>query len=144
MDPIRSIPNTPFYVDIIGKNWDDCRSAAETWGFTFASIKNQQENDAVVDYLWSNDMWNAWLGGYQTSYEVEPAGNWAWLEGTKWTDSTYTNWYVDDVDDYYHLDWSQPDNWNNNEHHLYLLSFYGAWGDIKKNWELPCLFRDPT
>ena len=135
MDPIRPIPNTPFYVDTVFKNWDDCRSAAETWGFTFASIQNQQENDAVADYLQSNDIWVVWLGGYQTSFEDEPAGNWAWLEGTAWTDSTYTNW---------NEDWSEPDNYENDEHHLALAGWDGSWGDGNKEWEFQCLFRDPT
>jgi len=141
MDPIRSIPNTTFYVDTVRKNWDDCRSAAANNGFTFASIRNQAENDAVVDYMSSNNIGIVWLGGYQTSFEVEPAGNWAWLDGTAWTDSTYTNWYVDD---YYDGECSQPDNWNNNEHHLYLLSSSGTWGDGNKRWTASCLFRDPT
>jgi len=133
MDPIRPIPNTPFYIHTGWKNWDECRSAAETGGFTFASIQNQQENDAVVDYMSSNGIWVVWLGGYQTSFDDEPAGNWAWLDGTAWTDSTYTNW-----------GWRQPNNGNNNEHHLGLMGSDGAWWDGNKGWTASCLFRDPT
>ena len=80
MDPqIISIPNTPFYFHANEKTWDECQSHAANYHFDFASIQNQQENDAVDDYMESNDIWTVWLGGYQTSYEVEPAGNWAWL-----------------------------------------------------------------
>ena len=113
------------------KNWDDCRSTAETLGFTFASIRNQVENDAVADYLDSNNIGRVWLGGYQTSFEDEPAGNWAWLDGTSWTDSTYINWAS-----------SEPNNWNNDQNHLYL--WQGTWWDGNKEWDMSCLFRDPT
>ena len=74
-----------------------------------------------------------WLGGYQTSYEDEPAGDWAWLEGTPWTDSTYTNWSP-----------REPNNGWNVEDHLYLRSWDGRWYDGNKEIKLPCLFRDPT
>jgi len=132
MDPqIISIPNTPFYFHAVWKTWDECKSHAENYHFVFASIQNQQENAAVFDYLLNNDIWAVWLGGYQTSFEDEPAGNWAWLDGTSWTDSTYTNW-----------GWDQPDNMNNNEHYLYLWSGNGLWGDINKEQEFQCLFRD--
>ena len=80
----------------------------------------------------SNKNWAVWLGGHQTSYEVEPAGNWAWLEGTSWTESTYTNWHS-----------SQPDNEINNEHHL-ALWLDGSWWDLNKDDKYPCIFRDPT
>jgi len=144
MDPIRSIPNTTFYVDTVRKNWDDCRSAAANNGFAFASIQNERENDAVADYLQSNSIWVVWLGGYQTSFDDEPAGNWAWLDGTPWTDSTYTNWYVDDY--YFDGEWNQPDNgYYNDQHHLYQRSWRdGTWADGNKDWRYPCLFRDPT
>jgi len=132
MDPqIISIPNTPFYVDANEKTWDECRSAAETGGFNFASIQNQQENDAVADYLQSNSIGFVWLGGYQTSYEDEPAGNWAWLEGTPWINTTYTNWYP-----------SQPNNIE--EFYLALWSGDGTWGDLHIDDKWPCIFRDPT
>jgi len=132
MDPIRLIPNTQFYFDIHSKTWDDCRSHAEFFHFDFASIRNQAENDAVADYLQSNNIAKVWLGGYQTIYEDEPAGNWAWVDGTPWADSTYTNW---------NEDWSEPNNWNNNEHHLYL--WQGTWWDGNKDTKWPCVFRDP-
>jgi len=131
---ITSIPNSPFYVcEYPLKTWDECRSTAENRGYTFASIQNQQENDAVADYLQSNDIVKVWLGGYQTSYEDEPAGNWAWLDGTQWGDSTYTNWA-----------WDQPNNLNNNEHHLYLWVSVEEWFDGNKDNKWPCIFRDPN
>ena len=130
MDPqIVPIPNTPFYIGITEKTWDECQLAAENNGFTFASIRNQAENDAVVDYLQSNSIVKVWLGGYQTSYEDEPAGNWAWLDGTSWTDSTYINWRP-----------GEPNNWNKDQNHLYL--WQGTWWDGNKEWEFPCIFRD--
>jgi len=137
MDPqIIKIPNTPFYIGITDKTWEDCKSAAENNGFTFASIRNQAENDALVDSLRSNEIFGAvWLGGYQTSYEDEPAGNWAWLDGTPWTDSTYTNWYVSN---YY----GEPNDWQNREHYLYLRTWDGRWRDVNIDNKYSCIFRD--
>jgi len=112
------------------KTWDDCKSHAENYHFGFASIQNQQENDAVADYLSNNGIWVVWLGGYQTSYEDEPAGNWAWLDGTPWTDFTYTNWREEQG--YYY-----------DAHYLVLLSERGKWVDVPKQWGFQCLFRDP-
>ena len=132
ISPIRSIPNTPFYFDPTEKIWAKCKIMAELNGYTFASIRNQEENDYIDDYLMSNNILSSvWLGGYQTSYGDEPAGNWAWLDGTTWTDSTYTSWSL-----------NQPDNSNNDEHYLELNSL-GAWNDNQKDRILPCLFRDP-
>jgi len=122
---IISISNTPFYFNANEKTWDDCKSHAENYHFDFASIQNQEENDAVANYLQSNDIQRVWLGGYQTSDE-----DWAWLDGTSWSDSTYTNWW-----------WNQPDN-RNNEHHLALRSWDGSWWDGNKEWKYPCIFRD--
>jgi len=134
MDPqIIQIPNTPFYFHADGKTWDDCRSHAENYHFNFASIRNQEENNAVADYLSSNNIWIVWFGGYQTNFEDEPAGNWAWLDGTPWTDSTYTNWRP-----------GQPNNIRRDEHHLYLWVSVEEWYDGNKDKEYPCIFRDPT
>ena len=93
MDPIRPIPNTPFYINTDEETWDECRSHAENYHFDFASIHNQTEN------------------------EDEPAGNWAWLDGTPWTDSTYTNWSPGLSNNYYGSD----------EHYLYLWDLDGTW-----------------
>ena len=67
-----------------------------------------------------------WLGGYQTSDE-----DWAWLDETSWTSSTYTNWHP-----------SQPNNGNNDEHSLFLMSRGGTWFDDDKMSTYPCLLRD--
>ena len=133
IDPIRPISGTPFYIDSVFKKWEECKIYAETYHFVFASIQNQQENDAVYHYMKVNGIKKVWLGGYQTSYEDEPAGNWAWLDGTRWNDSTYTNWYH-----------TQPDNVNNNEHYLILKGGDGLWFDNNKGNKFPCLFREPT
>jgi len=105
---------------------------AENLHFDFASIRNQEENNAVVDYLQSNNfVLPVWLGGYQTSYEDEPADNWTWLDGT---DFTYTNWYE-----------RLLVNWNNNEECLMLWTRGdGGWIIYDKEVECACLFRDPT
>jgi len=140
---LKPIPNTPFYFDTTWKTWDECESTAENNGFTFASIRNQEETDTVADYLQSNSIDFVWLGGYQSSYEDEPAGNWVWLDGTPWSDSAYTNWRPGQPNNIFDLG-NEPDNLGNNEHHLYLRSLDGTWRDGNKELEWPCLFRDPT
>jgi len=133
MDPqIFQIPNTPFYIGMTGKYWDECKSHAESYHFDFASIRNQQENDAVADYLQVNSIASVWLGGYQTSSDDEPAGNWVWLDGSPWTDSTYTNWNT-----------GEPNDENNEENYLELYNFR-KWNDKERDRFLRCLFRDPT
>jgi len=129
---ISPILNTPFYVYTTSQPWNECKSIADNMGYSFASIQNPQENDAVADYLQSNSIWNVWLGGYQTSYEDEPTGNWAWLDGTPWTDSSYNKWFP-----------GQPNNNQNRENYLFLWSGDGTWYDGFKDLEYPCLFRDP-
>jgi len=140
---IVPIPNTPFYFEPTWKTWDKCESTAENNGLTFASIRNQAETDAVVDYLDSNNIAFVWLGGYQTSYEDEPAGNWSWLDETPWSDSTYTNWLSGQPNNIFDLG-NEPDNLDNNEHHLYLRFSDGKWLNGNKELEWPCLLRDPT
>ena len=130
---IIPIPKTPFYIYTTYMSWNDCKIAAENSGYTFASIHKQPENDDIFEYLSNNGIWSVWLGGYQTSSEDEPAGNWAWVDGTPWADSTYTNWAP-----------GEPNNWNNNENHLCLRSWDGKWRDCPKEWFFQCLFRDPT
>jgi len=128
-----SIPKTPFKFDTSSKTWGECKIAAVKNGYTFASIRNEGENDAVADYLQSNGIGDVWLGGYQNSYEDEPAGYWGWLDGTPWADTTYTNWAP-----------GEPNNWNNNENHLSLRSWDGTWRDYSIERRMLCLFRDPS
>jgi len=129
---ISPILDTKFYVYTTRQPWNDCKRIADNMGHSFASIRNQQENDAVVDHMNSNNIWTVWLGGYQTSFEDEPAGNWAWLDGTPWTDFTYTDWRP-----------GQPNNWQNREHYVYLTRWDGTWYDGSKEYTMSCLFRDP-
>jgi len=131
VDDFIPILNTTFYVYTTRKPWNECKSIADNMGYSFASIRNQTENDAVVDYLKGISITKFWLGGYQTSFEDEPAGNWAWLDGTPWTDSTYTNW---------HLGQPNDDSRFSDQNHLYLWD--GKWWDGKIYWKYPCLFRD--
>jgi len=130
---IIPIPKTPFYIYTTYMAWNGCKIAAENSGYTFASIHKQPENDDIFEYLSNNGIWSVWLGGYQTSSEDEPAGNWAWVDGTPWADSTYTNWAP-----------GEPNNWNNDENHLCLRSWDGKWRDCPKELFFQCLFRDPT
>jgi hypothetical protein len=42
--------------------------------------------------------YDQWLGGFQTSNDDEPAGNWAWVTGEEWS---YTNWRSGEPNDKY-------------------------------------------
>jgi len=126
---IRQIPNTSFYVLSEKKTWWDCFLYGRFNGYNFAAIHNKKENDDVFDYLESNNFQtHLWVGGYQSSHDDEPAGNWKWLDGTS---LTYTNWApgqpnnIDFIQDYVHL----------------AVDTDRAWGDGQDSWKFFCLFR---
>jgi len=125
--PIVQIPDTPFYYYPSAETWDECKRLGEKYGHSFASIRNAVESSAVSGALEGQ---HVWLGGYQTSKDDEPGGNWAWLDGTPWD---YTNW-----------DNREPSNSNNIEDNVEMWQSSGKWNDQKGTSRRKCLFRDPN
>ena len=80
-------------------DWEDAREMAENDGGYLVTLINEDENDFVWNFLKTATNLNDtgyeayWLGGYQTSYDNEPDGDWAWVTGEEWA---YTNWLPDE------------------------------------------------
>jgi len=130
---ITQVPNTHFYLSNTKKRWHECKNYANGHNFEFASIGNQDENDVVVRYLHNNGTeFGIWLGGYQTSFDNERTSNWVWLDGRPWTDSTYSNWAVEEL----------KEDRNNKKNYLYLWSRDGTWWNEEPDTEYSCLYRD--
>jgi len=125
---ITHISNTPFFVFNTSKTWNECKSHAESNNFELASIRNQFENIDVTNYLNDNGVKWVWLGGYQTTRDDGPRGNWTWTDGTEWTDFSYTNWNPGEPNDV------------NVEDHLE-MSKNGGWNDRNKDAKFACLYR---
>lgn len=83
--------------------WTQAKSAAESASYLgmqghLATLTSQGENDFVGNTTFLGDSVglysdNVWIGGYQTSNDDEPAGNWAWVTGETWS---WTNWYTNE------------------------------------------------
>lgn len=103
------------WYDIISTSlsWQNAKADAENQYFMgvqghLATLTSEQENSFVIKNL---PIYDQWIGGYQTSTDVEPNGNWAWITGEEWS---YTNWAR-----------GEPSNRNGSEH---FLQFYGGRG----------------
>jgi hypothetical protein len=70
------------------------RSWMEFTGY-LATITSAEEGSWVW-LLLSPDM--CWLGGFQPSGSVEPAGGWSWITGEPWN---YENWAVGEPNNYH-------------------------------------------
>jgi hypothetical protein len=88
-----------------GVSWTTARAAAEAAGGHLATIGSAEESDFVIalataqgrTYFTSRDV-GPWLGGYQPNptAALEPAGGWAWVDGTPWS---FTMWHAGQPDD---------------------------------------------
>ena len=68
--------------------WYACLSAAGRMGGTLACIGSAQEDAFVRSIQPGSPLWRdfgPWLGGFQNTGSVEPAGGWAWINGEPWT-----------------------------------------------------------
>lgn len=80
--------------------WTDAElQASADRGSHLASIASTAENDLCFGLVnqpqfWTVNVYNCaigpWLGGYQTDKNSEPAGAWAWSDGTPWS---FTYWF---------------------------------------------------
>lgn len=113
------------YVVANGLPWTEARMRAQQAGGHLVTIGTFDENDFVMTLVsarpdaFANPI-GPWLGGYQPSPVAadEPAGGWAWIDGTPFT---YTAWAV-----------GQPDNTNGTENFLDVIrpsSGAVAWND---------------
>uniref|UniRef100_A0AAV2L1Z3 C-type lectin domain-containing protein n=1 Tax=Knipowitschia caucasica TaxID=637954 RepID=A0AAV2L1Z3_KNICA len=83
------------------KSWQNAESVCLTAGANLASVHSLQENDFISDSVLNVTGFSAytWLGGY-----TDQNHRWVWSDGTPW--------------DFEHWSPGQPDNHNDQEHHL--------------------------
>ncbi len=121
--PVQWAGNGHWY-DYVTSNgtWDQANDSAQTLSYAgldghLATLTSDEENS----FVWDNFSYNtAFLGGYQTSKDAEPDGNWAWVTGEAWN---WTNWAN-----------GEPNNAGNDEDHLHFWSNNGTWNDIHNNY----------
>jgi len=107
--------------------WENARSLANLAGGHLATITSEAENDFVFSLLTGDsDPARYWLGGYQTSKDSEPLGNWAWITGESWS---YTNWApgepnngMEGIQDYLHY-WPSGGLWDDMENGRYMAGY---------------------
>lgn len=123
--------NGHFYEAVLAPstiNWQTARDDAISKGGDLASIASSAENEFVFSLIDSVEYWaftgahnyGPWIGGYQIDNTSEPAGNWAWTDGTPWG---YTSWAV-----------SQPDNFGAAEHNAHYFVPANARDDTWNDW----------
>jgi hypothetical protein len=107
--------------------WYACLSAAERMGGTLACIGSAQEDAFVRSIQSGSPLWRdfgPWLGGFQNTGSVEPAGGWAWITGEPWT---WAGWDAEPI--------GEPNNagcGDGEENRLHYVACYGAsphWND---------------
>ncbi len=83
------------YYDIVNYSgyWTSAKTDAESLGGYLATITSAEENAFIWDNYQSSitGISRPFIGGYQTSTDNEPGGNWAWVTGETWS---FTNWDV--------------------------------------------------
>jgi hypothetical protein len=118
---VASGGNGHFYEKVSGTySWTQARdlAASRSWGGLaghLATLTSQAENDWVWSAL--SQPSSCWLGGFQPSGSVEPAGGWQWVTGEPWS---YANWSS-----------GEPDNSGGYEDYLV---YYDRWGDRSDEW----------
>jgi len=122
---ITSIEGTPFFLDNIARTWDDCNAVALSNGLELASIRNAAENKVLKNAITREH----WIGAYQTDFNMEPGGSWAWTDGSDWT---YSNWNP-----------GEPNNAYSLEHHAE-MKVDGKWNDVNSGLIRFCAYRNTS
>lgn len=106
--------------------WFEARNDAVAAGGYLATITSAGEFDFVTELVKEHfdgaGNW-VWVGAYQPNPtpDIEPDGNWEWVTGEPWF---FTRWSP-----------NQPNNWNKNQHYLFISSLDGRWNDVDVNGE---------
>jgi hypothetical protein len=104
--------------------WDDANAHVQTQHFNgmqgyLATLTSAEENL----FVWSSFSFDGyWLGGYQTSKDNEPAGNWAWITGEAWR---WTNWRPG---------WEPNNAWGDEDHLQFDWAVGQYWNDMHNSW----------
>ena len=103
-------------------NWIEARDDAIARGGHLATFADAAEWNAVVAGLGLDGSPNYWLGGYQPINSPEPAGGWAWVDGTPWN-AGWDAWESGEPNDWWR-------HWRDNEENYLMTSGDGStWND---------------
>jgi len=112
--------HTYLIIDSPALTWTEAQAQAQSVGGNLVTINDQAEQDWLMSTFNTQEMF--WIGYSDAAQE----GVWKWASGE---DSTYTNWYD-----------GNPDNWGEGENYAH-LNFYvdsgadgsGHWNDFPNN-----------
>lgn len=113
-----------------GISWDAALLEISAPGQHLATMSDAAENSFCFSLASNPAYWTVnifscgigpWIGGYQSSFGSEPAGGWAWVDGSAWS---YVNWYP-----------GEPSNSGGTEHVAHFFNCSGStpadkWNDI--------------
>lgn len=107
--PILNSATGHYYerIDVAGGlTWDQAKLAAESRSVAgvkghLMTVTSANEQKFLEDNLLRpggpvGGAHRYWLGGYQPSFAVEPAGNWSWVTKEPWS---YSNWFTGEPND---------------------------------------------
>jgi hypothetical protein len=133
------------YYDVVyigeGLTWEEANALAIKSGGHLATMTSAAENSFVWELL--NDILapntryaSYWLGGYQSSLDVEPLGNWAWVTGEAWD---YAPWHPNEPNNgvggtqhylhYWDTDSGEWDDMDNRQHMAGYIVEYEDYGN---------------
>jgi len=119
---LTDVPGTNFKIDNVARSWKDCNATAVSNGYTMASIEHSGENAAIANDLKKK----VWIGAYQAILTNEPAGGWAWSDGSAFF---YANWAA-----------TEPNDAFSEEHYVH-MNLDGTWNDIIGSQKFACLYE---
>lgn len=113
-----------------GITWDAANVVTSVPGQHLATMADAAENDFCFALVNNSSYWTVnsygcgigpWIGGYQYFFGAEPAGGWAWVDGSAWS---YTNWFP-----------GEPNNSGGTEHVAHFYNCSGSspansWNDV--------------
>ena len=129
----------------------EAQSYAEDEGGHLVVINSQAENDFIFDLIQSDTSTNlgqasdgggisyVWLGADDATQE----GTWRWVNGDAWS---YTNWGVQEPDDYLGQDGLAMglENWPSGAGNSSAYGLAGEWNDISRSNQLTFIIEYPA
>ena len=121
--------NDHFYETVIvpgGISWTDANSLAQQAGGHLVTLNSASENEFVYSIINHEDYWDGgsgpWIGAYQPSGSVEPAGGWRWVTDEPFH---YTHWHE-----------TQPNEFTNSNESRVQYRYGNWWNDVQDSFIL--------
>ena len=129
-------------------DWSQARDNCEDMGYQFASIRSEDENAHVVDYL-TEDVWIGYRDIDTSScvfFSESERVDFRWTDGYEGYYRTKNTWSCTQVESNGFHNWDagggnggQPDNWQSDEDCVEIYAEIGAWNQSIGTWnDRPC------